>query len=147
MTMVSLIVMEPGSDWPGRIGDSENVIELGDSDDAMLQRVRWRLASLRLRGARLRVAVIACNGATDAASVAGRERLARELLAAVADSSYGRVMLSASELASTQLRLELLSLAEALSYAGRGRATVLVKFTEPSRVRRLPSLRSDSRFA
>lgn len=35
MTLLSLIVMEPGSDWPGRIGDSESVVELGEFDDAM----------------------------------------------------------------------------------------------------------------
>ena len=148
MTMVSLIVMEPGSEWPGQVGDSENIVEIGESDDAMLQRIRGRLASLRLRGARLRVAVVACNQATDSASAARRAQLAGELLAAVADDSFGRLILSASELASAELRLELVSLAGALSHTGRGRASVLVKFKEPSsQVKRTPSARSDLRFA
>jgi hypothetical protein len=147
MTMVSLIVMEPGSEWPGRVGDSENVVEVGESDEAMLQRIRWKLSSFRLRGARLRVAVIACNGAMDTASCARRTELARELLAAVAIGGFGRLVLSVADRAPAKLRLELLSLAGSLSHAGGGGATVSVKFTEPRQGRTLPWARFDSRLA
>src|SRR5580700_9481361 len=122
MGVVSLIVMEPGSAWPGHVGDSENVVAVGEHDEALLKRIRERLDSLRRRGEHVRVAVLACNEATDVTAVARRAELAHELLAAVAAVGFGRLVLSAAERASLDLRRELLSLAGALSYVGRGTA-------------------------
>jgi hypothetical protein len=131
MGVVSLIVMEPGSAWPGHVGDSENVVALGEHDEALLERIRLRLDSLRRHGEHVRVAVLACNEATDVVSVARRSELAQELLTAVAAGGFGRLVLSAAERASAELRRELLSLAGTLSYTGRGRApTVSVRFCE-----------------
>ena len=129
--VVSLIVMEPGSEWPGHVGETENVVELGEHEEPLLQRVRSRLDSLRVKGARVRVAVLACNEAADAASAARREELALELLAGVAAVGFGRLVLNAAAHASAQLRLELLSLAGSLSHACAGGAIVSVKFNEP----------------
>jgi hypothetical protein len=129
MGVVSLIVMEPGSAWPGHVGDSENVVAAGENDGGLLVRIRVRLDSLRKRGEQVRVAVLACNEQTDVTSVARRAELARELLAAVAAVSFGRLVLSAAERASMQLRGELLSLAGALSHTLAGTAaTVSVRF-------------------
>jgi hypothetical protein len=64
------------------------------------------------------------------ASRARRAQLAHELLGAVAVVSFGRLILSAAERASLQLRHELLSLAGALSHARRGSVTVSVRFKE-----------------
>ena len=130
MDMVSLIVMEPGSEWPGHVGGSENVVELGQHEEPVLERIRSRLDSLRLNGARVRVAVLACNEAADAASAARREEVALELLAGVAAAGFGRLVLNAAALTSAPLRLELLSLAGSLSHACAGGAVVSVKFNE-----------------
>ena len=132
MGRVSLIVMEPGSAWPGHVGDSENLVTVGEYEDGMLLRIRQRLALLRRRGEQVRFAVLACNEATDVASVARRTALAHELLSAVAAVGFGRLVLTAAERASMQLRCELLSLAGTLSHAGHGRtsATVSVRFGE-----------------
>ena len=131
MTAVSLIVMEPGSAWPGHVGNSENVVTVGEHEDGMLLRIRQRLALLRRRGEHVRIAVLACNEATDIASVARRTALAHELLSAVAAVGFGRLVLTAAERASMQLRCELLSLAGTLSYTRRGRAAaVSVRFSE-----------------
>jgi len=77
MSVVSLIVMEPGSAWPGHVGDSENVVAVGEREDGMSRRIRSILDALRRRGEEIRVAVLACNEATDVVS----PELAHELLA------------------------------------------------------------------
>jgi hypothetical protein len=131
MGLVSLIVMESGSAWPGHVGDSENVVAVGEHEEGLLQRIQKLLDSLRRRGEQVRVAVLACNEATDLAAVAHRLELAHELLDAVTGTSFGRLVLSAAERASMQLRCELISLAGALSYSRRGTsATVSVRFNE-----------------
>jgi|HubBroStandDraft_1064217.scaffolds.fasta_scaffold188942_2 hypothetical protein len=131
MGVVSLIVMEPGSAWPGHVGDSENVVAVGEQEEGLLHRIRQKLDSLRRRGEQVRVAVLACNEATDVASAARRAELAHELLSVVAAVGFGRLILSAAERASMPLRHELLSLAGALSHTRRGTATVVsVRFCE-----------------
>jgi hypothetical protein len=129
MSVVSLIVMEPGSAWPGHVGDSENVVAVGEREDGMLQRIRAILDAIRRRGEQVRVAVLSCNEATDVVSAARRSELAHELLAAVAAVGFGRLVLAAEEHASTQIRRELMTLAGALTYMRRGGATtVSVRF-------------------
>jgi hypothetical protein len=120
--LVSLIVMEPGSAWPGHVGDSENVVTVIEREEGLLQRIRERLDSLRRRGEHVRIAVLACSGATDVASVARRAELAHELLLAVAVAGFGRLVLIAAERASMQLRRNLLSLADSLTHAHGGTA-------------------------
>lgn len=129
MRVVSLIVMEPGSQWPGHVRNSENIVAIGHDDERLVERTQQTLASLRLRGQQVGVAVLACNEATDDASVACRAQLAQELLTAVAATRFGRLVLIAAERASMQLRSELLSLAGALSHSLRG-TSVRVTFNE-----------------
>ena len=131
MGSVSLIVMEQGGAWPGRVGDSENLVAVHDGRDVLLQRTLQKLESLRRRGQHLRIAVLACNAETDGASVARRAELAHELLRAVAAVGFGRLLLSTANGVSLQLRHELLALANALTssrtLAGTA-ATVTVRF-------------------
>ena len=131
MGSVSLIVMEQGGAWPGRVGDSENVVAVHDDKEALLQRTLQKLESLRRRGQQLRTAVLACNAETDIASAARRAEVAHELLRAVASVGFGRLLLSTANGASLQLRHELLALANALTssrtLAGTA-ATVTVRF-------------------
>ena len=49
--------------------------------------------ALRARRARVLVAVLACNDATDAASNGRRAQIAHELLSAVAPVTFGRLVL------------------------------------------------------
>jgi hypothetical protein len=119
MSVVSLIVMEPGSAWPGHVGDSENVVAVGEREDGMLGRIRSILDALARRGEQVRVAVLSCNEETDVVSAARRSELAHELLAAVAAVGFGRLVLSAEDGASMQVRRELMTLAGALTYTRR----------------------------
>jgi hypothetical protein len=129
MGVVSLIVMEPGSRWPGHVRDSENIVAASHLGEGLLQRTQRTLAGLLRRGQHVRVAVLACSEATDAASLASRARLARELLAAVTATGFGRLVLSSAEHASVPLRRELLSLAGALSQTVLG-TSVRVRFSD-----------------
>lgn len=131
MGVVSLIVMEPGSEWPGHVRDSENVVEASHRSESLLQRTQRTLAALRQRGQHVRVAVLACSDATDVASAACRARLARELLSAVTTASFGRLVLSSAERASVPLRRELLTLAGTLSQTVPG-TSVHVRFNRMS---------------
>lgn len=131
MGLVSLIVMEPGSQWPGHVRDTENIVAVGCEGDGIVARTQGTLASLRSRGHQVRVAVLACNESTDTTSTASRARLAQELLTAVAGTPCGRLVLTSVECASTQLRGELLSLVGTLTNSLRG-TSVRVTFNRPA---------------
>jgi hypothetical protein len=129
MGLVSLIVMEPGSAWPGYVGDSENVVAIVDRQEGLLQRVQERIATLRRGGEQVRIAILACNESIDGPSALRRTELARELHTAVASVRFGRLVLSAAERASAPVRRELFLLASRLSQAGGGPAPIVsVKF-------------------
>jgi hypothetical protein len=130
MGNVSLIVMEQGGAWPGRVVESEDVVAVHDDKEVLLQRTLQKVESFRRRGQHLRLAVLACNSETNHhASIAHRAELADELLRAVAAVGFGRLLLSTASTASVRLRCELLSLADALSQTFAGTAaTVTVRF-------------------
>jgi hypothetical protein len=132
MTCVALVVMEPGSDWPGHVGDSETLVALRSEQD-MVGSTREKLDALRRGRQDISVAVLACNGATDRVTTDRRAKVAGELLASVSRAWRGRLVLTASAgRASGPLRQHLLSLAGTLSDNLRGTsATVTLKFTEP----------------
>jgi hypothetical protein len=129
MALVTLIVMEPGSEWPGQVGDVGDIMAIGNDEEGLGQRTQHRLALLEERGRRVRVAVLACNEATDPASVARRAEVAEALLTVVASVGSGRLVLSGPNRASARQRREILCLAGDLSQRVRGKpATVLVRF-------------------
>jgi glutamate racemase len=131
MTTTAMIVMEPGSEWPGQIGDTTNLVAFGHGCDDLLRRTVDRLGVLRRSKQVVRVAVLACNAATGNAAAVGRAQLARALLGAVASTNSGRLVLSASGRTSQQLLQELFALAETLADELRGTsATVSLRFTE-----------------
>jgi len=139
MGTVSLIVVEQGSEWPGHVGNCENVMAVGSHKEGLLQSTRQGLDSLRRRGHYLRVAVLACNEATDLASASHRAEVARELLTAVSAAGFGRLLLSATDRASMDQRRELLSLAGALSQTlPASSVTVAVRFGASDRRQSLP---------
>ena len=129
MGHVLLIVMERGGAWPGRVAESEDVVVVHDDREVLLQRTLQKLETLRRRGQRLRIAVLACSAATDPMSVARRAVVANELLRAVAAVGFGRLLLSSADDASVRLRRELVALADALSQTFAGTAAaVTVRF-------------------
>jgi hypothetical protein len=129
MSIVSLIVMEPGSHWPGHVGDTENVVAAACGEQGLLQRAEHMVEVLRGRHQAIRVAVLACNDATDVASAGRRAEIARVLLRAVAPVTFGRLVVCAPDRAPVQLRHQLLSLADALIHELEGTsATVALRF-------------------
>jgi hypothetical protein len=145
MEAVSLIVMEPGSDWPGHVRNSENVVTIGHHQEGgLLQRTLQRVDSIQRRGQTVRVAVLACSVVTDAALLTSRTALAHELLRVVAAAPFGRLVLSVAERAPTDLRCELLSLAGALSHTLRA-TSVWVKFIQEADGRHDTALRKCAR--
>jgi hypothetical protein len=126
-----MVVMEPGSDWPAQIADLTDVVGLAGED--LLERTKEKLDALQRGNQRVRVAVLACNSATGGEIVGRRTQLARALVGAVARTIHGRLILSASEQASHELREELFTLAGDLTDQLRGTtASVSLWFTEPS---------------
>jgi hypothetical protein len=114
MPFVTLIVVEPGSEWPGHIGDAEQVVAVGYDQEGLLSKTRERLELLRRRGELVRAAVLVCSGAANSVFAAQRVDIARELISAVSGVGSGRVVLCSSGDASTSERRELLSLAGTL---------------------------------
>src|SRR5580658_3789323 len=96
MTTTAMIVMEPGSDWPGQVGDETNLVAFGQGCDDLLRRTQDKLGVLQRSRQVIRVAVLACNAATGGAAALGRAQLARALLGAVSSTNSGRLVLSAS---------------------------------------------------
>ena len=132
MATVSLVVMEPGSEWPGHVGDYANLVAFSHSGEKLLLRTQEKLDALQRGEQDIRVAVLACNGETADGEADGyRTQVARTLLSAVSSKTLGRLVLSASGRASVRLREELLALTGTLSAQLQGTtATVSLRFTE-----------------
>jgi hypothetical protein len=131
MANVSLIVMEPGSRWPGKTGASEHVVVAGDHP-GLLHRAANRLVGIHQEGHRVRVAVLACNDATDPEAIERRAALAHQLLGAVACTRFGRLVLTSGDRVCSEVRRDLLSLAGVLSCKLEGTvATVSIRFGAP----------------
>jgi hypothetical protein len=134
MSMVSLVVMEPGSEWPRQVGNHPNLIAFTQKGEKLLQRTQEELETLRRGQQNVRVAVLACNGDADGGVDGYRAKIARSLLASVTSTTFGRLVLSAKGGASLRVRQELLALAGTLSEQLRGTtATLSLRFTAPSR--------------
>jgi hypothetical protein len=126
----AMVVMEPGGDWPGQVGDSTDVVALRHEGEELLRRTEERIGALHRGKRAVRIAVLACGSAAGAAAVGQRTRLARMLLGAVVGAASGQLILSASERASDQLRRELFVLAGELTEQLQGKtATICVRFT------------------
>jgi hypothetical protein len=117
MASVALVVVESGSDWPPFVrGAAHDVVALSqttvDLDSGALQRACARAQHLRTA---VRLAVLACGGEVDDASIHRRALTSGRLLAAVAHATGGQLVLSARDGASAALRLGLIELASTLS--------------------------------
>jgi hypothetical protein len=130
MTTTSLVVMEPGSEWPGQVGDSMNVVSAPRCDDLLLL-TRAKLLALERSKQHLHIAVLAVNSVVDAPAALRRAEVARLLLGSVTRCACGRIVLCASHEAEDELREQLLTLTGALTKDLWGTtATVSLRFTE-----------------
>jgi hypothetical protein len=129
MSAVSLIVMEPGSEWPGHFGGCGEVVAIGHDDDGLARRTRQEIAKVQARGHHVRVAVLACNEAFDSEARLRRAEVVDELLGALKLTRFGRLLLSARQRAPLSFRCDMLLLAATLTDALRERsASVSVRF-------------------
>jgi hypothetical protein len=102
----------------------------GESRDALLRRVVQRTARALRQG--LRLVVLSCNGESGDESTWRRGTLARALLKAVIGVEGAQLVLSASELAPSSVRHELLGVTSTLSESLVGSSvSVIVRF-EPT---------------
>jgi hypothetical protein len=135
MARIALVVMEPGSEWPGHVGDAETLVALRSLDGTLLESTRMRLASLRLGRDDVRVAVLACSASTDARAHDERAQIADELLGSVLEARRGRLVLTAPMRgAPPLLRQQLIGLAGVLSERLRGTSTTLTLKLSDGRV-------------
>jgi hypothetical protein len=133
MTNVAVVVMEPGSQWPGQVGDTANMVAIKQSEQDQPQRTRERLDAIARGRHCVRVAVLACNAATDGPAVAQRAQVASDLLGAVKTAVLGRLVLTASPDASPRLRESLFSLVGDLGQQLRSSsASVSLRFADPT---------------
>jgi hypothetical protein len=131
MSTTAMIVMEPGSEWPGQVGDFTNLVAFTHGCEELLRRTQEKLGLLQRHKQSVRVAVLACNVATDDVHSGLRAQLARSLLGAVARTTCGRLILSAGAAAPRELLKELLALTESLAQEVRGTsATVSLRVGE-----------------
>src|SRR5580658_6234831 len=101
MTTTGLVVMEPGSEWPGQVGDSTRVVAFSADGEDLHRKTQAAIETIRRRKECMRVAVLACA----AASVTAQRRvaIARTLLTAVSLATCGRLILTVSGHASREL--------------------------------------------
>lgn len=125
MTTTAMIVMEPGSVWPGHVGDVTSLVAFCEEGDELLRRTEAALHTLERGKRAVRVAVLACNAAADGQAASLRLSLARRLLGAVSGTTCGRLVVSASVTASRDLREALLVLVGALTEELRGTTTTV----------------------
>jgi hypothetical protein len=132
--MTAMLVMEPGSDWPGHVGDETSLVAFCQEGEELVRRTQTKLGTLCRNNQTVRVAVLACNATTDVQTASRRARLARILLAAVTAATFGRLVLSVNGAASHRQRRELLELVGTLTEELRGTtATVSLRFEGVSR--------------
>jgi hypothetical protein len=131
---VSLVVVEPGSEWPTPVGDTPSLIAFSADTDRLFQRTQEMLDALRRSRRHVRVAVLACNGDMEGDEDGFRTLIARALLDAVSSQAFGHLVLNADGRASLRLRQELFRLTGALSERlGGTTATVSLRFIEEPR--------------
>jgi hypothetical protein len=134
MTSTTIVVMEPGSDWPGHIGSSTHIVAFSQGAEDLCRRTCETLDAIDRDRTNVRMAVLACNESTGGTIACDRALIARALLAAVRRTSHGRLVLSTNGRAPQRLLHDLLALADALTSEARGTtATVFLRFNKAHR--------------
>jgi hypothetical protein len=135
MTMQSeatLVVIEFGASWPrwlepSRPGETAVVAQHYEGEPtSLVTQVASRITRLEARGWTAATTILVVNGRTDAAAFAARSVLARGLLARLARSGGGELVLATDETASPRARQELSGLAAALDVDAVGSGVRIV---------------------
>jgi hypothetical protein len=125
MRSIALIVIEPEADWPTWIVQRDVdvvavVDDAGEEEESCVRRVRRF-------GRPLSLAVLACNAREDSEACAHRAAMAQRLLAGVAASKRGHLVISTSGRASSRLTSELMALTTSLGREAWGGARVSLR--------------------
>jgi hypothetical protein len=123
-----IVLVEWNADYPtwceqdaARIGPVElhNIVQrFEEAPGAFMIRALEQIERWEAGGRKLRLSVIAANNRIDPEALASRELVARRLVTAMLRSGTARVVLSANDLASANVRAELVRLADSLTAAG-----------------------------
>lgn len=94
---LSLVVMEPGSDWPATIPESTDVLAFGqmhgEEQDELLRRMRDRVRAHARHGEKVACAILSCNESTSEEALSARVSTVRALVAALRRDGGERLML------------------------------------------------------
>jgi hypothetical protein len=135
--LLSVVVLELGSTWPPWLGEYQkqapNSVVIaqsaGESGAEFAQRITRKMDEIAARDALIHAGLLVCNGALDADSVAGRERICSALLHVMLQKQHGELVLAGDTTADDQLRHALFALAGTLCDELRGtKVSVRVRF-------------------
>lgn len=145
-TKAALVVMEGGTRWPSYASEirgraSSAIVEAQPPSESLHEfsaRVIGRLRRLSTRRVTVPVAILAVSDRTDFEATTARYHIARAVLAVMAPSGNGELILLADEHASEDVRHELIAFAGALCDGLQGSSlSVRVRFSTQSGVRPL----------
>lgn len=142
-----LVILEVEAQWPAwfeRIEENEPGAVLAQQPDESLALFADRVAAEvgRRSPSKLALALIACSERADDAALAARRKMARAILAAMADGGHGAVVFTESQRQSGGCRQALTTLATDLSLEWEDSGlSVSVRFGQPSRP---PQMSSDT---
>jgi hypothetical protein len=135
--LLSVVVLELGSTWPPWLVEYQKhapnslVIaqSAGEAGPEFAQRIERKMDEIAARDALIHAGLVVCNGALDADSVAGRQRVCSALLHVMLHKQHGELVLAGDVTASDPVRHELFALAGALCDELRGtEVSVRVRF-------------------
>jgi hypothetical protein len=135
--LLSVVVLELGSTWPPWLVEYQkqapNSVVIaqsaGESGAEFAQRITRKMDEIAARDALIHAGLLVCNGALDADSVAGRQRICSALLHVMLQKQHGELVLAGDTTANDQLRHALFALAGTLCDELRGtKVSVRVRF-------------------
>ena len=135
--LLSVVVLELGSTWPPWLVEYQkhapNSIVVaqsaGESGDDFASRITRKMDEIGSHDALIHAGLLVCNGALDAESVAGRQRICSALLHVMLQKQHGELVLAGDTTANDQVRHALFALAGTLCDELRGtEVSVRVRF-------------------
>jgi hypothetical protein len=136
-TLLSVVVLELGSTWPPWLVEYQkhapNSIVVaqsaGESGADFASRITRKMTEIASRDAAIHAGLLVCNGALDADSIAGRQRICSALLHVMLVKQHGELVLAGDMTANDQVRQALFALAGTLCDELRGtEVSVRVRF-------------------
>ncbi|HEX7451566.1 MAG TPA: hypothetical protein VIK01_23465 [Polyangiaceae bacterium] len=135
--LLSVVVLELGSTWPPWLVEYQkhapNSVVIaqsaGESGAEFARRITRKMDEIAGKDALIHAGLVVCNGALDADSVAGRQRICTSLLHVMLQKQHGELVLAGDVTANDQVRHALFALAGTLCDELRGaQVSVRVRF-------------------